>query len=223
MAEAVQVPFPQSPLTDEGLKRRIEALARKGKASQALDALKPDKLAPTSNPEVMEALQKVHPSAHDDVKYNDLNQFCPRDPDGRPLPEYFNKSNLVGTIYTRNDILLAIRKMKRHAAPGLSGWTQELFVPLLKDSTAAIQDFLVTYINQYMSLELPGLSQHFSSNSFLFAFWKVEAAKTVRPIAIPCFLNKLAWKIGLANTKGDPSPWRCRRRSLTAKSASRRT
>jgi hypothetical protein len=197
-------PPPTQAMSAESLKRRVEMLARKGKASQALDALQPGKIAPTSRQDVLVALQKLHPRAPEGVNYGDTNRFCPRDPDGKPVHNFFDKGNLITRVYTKSDILLAVRNMKRHAAPGLSGWTRELFVPLLKDSTSAVTDFLVTYFNKYLSLDLPFLSQHFSSNSFLFALWKVEAELTLRPLAIPCFINKLAWKLGLAKTKGKP-------------------
>lgn len=205
--EAPNATFQPQPLSGETMKRRVEMLARKGKASKALDALEPGKIAPTSCPDVMATINSLHASPPAGVDYGDTKKFCPRDPDGKPVHDYFtkNKGNHVNVIYTKQDILMAMRSMKRHAAPGLSGWTLELFSPLLKDSTAAVKDFITEYLNKYISLDLPHLSQHFSSNSFLFAIWKNEAAKTVRPLAIPCFLNKLAWKLGLSRTKGNPT------------------
>ena len=66
-------------LSGESLKRRVEDLARKSKSSQALDALNPNKIAPTSRPAVMEALRKLHPPATEGYRHSDTERFCPRD------------------------------------------------------------------------------------------------------------------------------------------------
>jgi hypothetical protein len=177
-------------------KDRVEQYARKGKASAALSALDESRIAPPSE-EVTAGLQKLHPAPPPDADYSD---YYPTKKAGAPgNATYFDKPNLVQP-FDKADLLIQIRTMKSHAAPSLSGWTKEFFSILLHEGSYGAAEFLPHYMSLYANLALPKVVLSFLNNSFLFGLYKAvpdpksKAPPALRPVAIPCFLNKLVWR-----------------------------
>ncbi|PHQ78519.1 MAG: hypothetical protein COB65_13770 [Thalassobium sp.] len=179
--------YEEKPQTDDrSRKERIESLARRGKCRQALGALE-ESLALRTDPKVKILLQKLHPAPAEDYQ----NIFPPESEGGKT---YFDRNELVEP-FDRADLNLALRGLKQKVAPSMSGWTKEFFMMLMREASSTVMDFLPQFISDYVNLKLPQIVLTFSSNSFLFGLQKCPAPLAVRPVAVPCFLNKLAWKV----------------------------
>ncbi|PHQ86297.1 MAG: hypothetical protein COB65_01350 [Thalassobium sp.] len=184
--------FEEKPQPDaRSPKERIESLARRGKSRQALNALERSKaLAPTD--EVKKLLQQLHPAPAED--YDDI--FPPESEGGRG---FFTRNTLLpGEALERADLHLALRGLKYKAAPSASGWTKEHVMMMMGDGSSTVADFLPEFFNKYLNLKLPKMILSFSANSSMFGLMKSEDPLAVRPVAVPCFLNKLAWKLAMS-------------------------
>jgi hypothetical protein len=184
-----QTPAQQKQEDDDKLKYKIESLTRQGKSTQAIAALDPSRVADLS-PDVKQRLMDLHPAA-DDANHPITGLNPPGSVFGGE--EYFERGANMHPHYTEAALRFCLRTMKSHAAPGLSGWTKELMVWFLDAGSSTVKAFVVGFLNQYLNLTLSSRSLTFICNSFLFPLYKV--APDVRPVSIPCFLNKLAWKL----------------------------
>ena len=182
---------PEGPAPDNrDVKQRLESLARRGKTTQALGALEESKLAPL-NKTTLAQLRSLHP---DPARPDYSTLFPSGEAGGSGDASYFEGKHLVED-FDKADVVLALRSMKSKAAPSMSGWTKEFFTLLLQDASSSVAEFLPQYMSSYVNLTLPPMVLSFSSNSSGFPLYKKD--KSIRPISIPCFLNKLAWKMSM--------------------------
>ena len=183
----------EDPHTDNRTKKeRIESLARRGKCAQALSALEESRALETT-PEVKRLLQELHPAATENY-----TNIYPSQEEGssRGDASYFSSNQLVEP-FDRADLTLALRGLRYKAAPSMSGWTKEFFMILMREATNTVVDFLPQFFSNYVNLKLPPAILSFSANSSMFGLMKTPIPLAVRPVAIPCFLNKLAWKMSM--------------------------
>jgi hypothetical protein len=174
-AKHLQLPQEERSTDDRSVEDRVESLARRGKTTLALNALAPSKMAQLT-PEVLRQLQALHP---------------------RPSADY-SKYKLIPSTFTHNvtsDQVKAALKTMSRAAPGLEGWSKEFMRIIIDDAGATVSNFLAEFISDYLNHRLPPSILQFVSSAFGFPLLKDATA--VRPITIPCMLNKLAWKIVL--------------------------
>ena len=140
-------------------------LAQMGAWHKALQTLQPSKLADSSAPEVQQLCRSLFPRRCNEAK-------LPTPPESEPL------TILPGEVYD------SITKLRRGAAPGLSGWTRELLAVLKCDNVCitGLAALLTAYVNRQLGSQLEG----FLATSNLVPFCKdgVSTNKGVRPICL---------------------------------------
>lgn len=127
---------PQRP-DDERRSARVENLVRLGAIGKAARILGAPSLVPAElTQENIAALQALHP---------------PEPPSTIPIPK---PRHFPALAVTPRDVHRAVKKrMARAAAPGLDGWTRELFLPVVEDATllqeltALVADMLTAAIS----------------------------------------------------------------------------
>ena len=95
--------------------RRTMALARQGQLSRAARALNRGTMHDTADPKVREALRKLHPQQRRETP---------------PVPPDATHATLVSNPRLQRFIK---KKLCRGQAPGPSGWTGEMLLPLFRD------------------------------------------------------------------------------------------
>lgn len=123
-----------------------------------------------------------------------------------PLPKKLPTSKTRSITMTYTDICAAARHMGRGKAAGLSGWTRELFMPLLHTSNtnfhAVLSDFFTIIIN--VTRLSPEEEALVTSSWLCLLTYKNKPGKT-RPICIRDFISKLSWT-HLISTNKDIRP-----------------
>ena len=102
-----------------------------------------------------------------------------------------------------------LKSMKRGAAPGLSGWTRELLLPLFACSN--IRPHLVLFLNTVINNKTSNQIQIVFQTGILVALTYSNDKEKIRPIVIKDFLVRLAWKTALnqmENKKAEGSGYR---------------
>ena len=105
-----------------------------------------------------------------------------------------------------SEIFNATRAIKRGAAPGLSGWTRELFLPLVSPPPPQqFCSFLVPFFSSILSGSFPYPEIFdFITDGILVIFSYLSQPEKQRPIIIKEFFLKICWKILLQNMPDDP-------------------
>ena len=104
-----------------------------------------------------------------------------------PVPE-------TPCVVTYSDILVALRRTKRHKACGLSGWTRELFSAMIYTSVAEIQIILANVFSDMVNVDVSAQEEEALKTGVLTPFY-YQANGKLRPIVILEFFTKIIWHI----------------------------
>jgi hypothetical protein len=133
------------------------------------------------------------------VKRETIEQLFPQGkvPDHLPLPA----THCISMSYP--DISAAARHMSRGKASGLSGWTRELFMPLLHNPVPAFQQSLTDIFTSIVNVTaLSPEEKNLLTSSWLCLLQYKNKPNKLRPICIRDFISKIIWT-HLISTNGD--------------------
>jgi ribonuclease HI len=170
--------FTQSPVDDP---IRIKTLAARGLFSKMLTR-SDITIADATNTAVAAKITAMFPPA----------------PTG-PLPDISQPD----TVFPYNDILAAVRKMRRGTAPGLSGWTREyLYVILTVAPCRVVVENVTRIINNIANGKVSPFQRALLCNAVLHIFQYTDPAKAgkLRPITVLDLLTRVAGRTALRYT-----------------------
>lgn len=117
-----------------------------------------------------------------------------------PLP--ISQTHYTKITYT--DLCLALKLMGRGKAPGLSGWTRELFAPLLQTSNTQLHLALAEIFTSIVNVQqLKEEEKELLTSSWLCLLSYKKKPEKLRPICIRDFISKLIWSHLISRIK-DP-------------------
>jgi hypothetical protein len=100
------------------------------------------------------------------------------------------------------DIAAAARHLSRGKASGLSGWTRELFTPLLHCPIPAFHNVISEIFTSIVNVvELSADEQNLLTSSWLCLLQYKSKPQKLRPICIRDFLSKLVWTHLISNNR----------------------
>jgi len=105
-----------------------------------------------------------------------------------PLPEYDMEVN----PYTYADLLRVTRRLKQNKAPGIFGWTRELWVPIVYTDRTYTQVHLSKIITDLANAQLSEHEKQLITLGCMLAFYYPEKKKYRGVVMYDCIV-KLAW------------------------------
>jgi ribonuclease HI len=113
-------------------------------------------------------------------------------PDPLPISEDCYNDFLFG------DILMATRRLGRGKGVGLSGWSRELLLPVLKAAPVQLQEQFRSIFNSYTNCaDLTDLERELLLNGILVPLTYKSKPDKIRPITILDTVTKICWNLVL--------------------------